>query len=75
MTALDGFTLAELSVTVFASPETFTALYDDIIELLETKYEQSAWEVHSQDEVTEDPEYRDALARLRQEAEVASRFL
>ena len=74
MTALDGFTLAELSVTVFASPKTFTALYDDIIELLETKYEQSAWEVHSRDDVTEDPEYRDALDRLRQEAEVASRF-
>ncbi|MGO2932217.1 MULTISPECIES: hypothetical protein [Microbacterium] len=74
MTALDGFTLAELSVTVFAPPETFTALYDDIIELLETKYEQSTWEVLSQDDVTEDSEYRDALDRLRQEAEVASRF-
>lgn len=74
MTDLDGFKLAELSIRVFAFPETSTALYDDIIDLLETKYEQSAWEVHSQDDVTEDPEYRDALDRLRQEAEVANRF-
>lgn len=72
VTTLDGFTLAGLSVTVFAPPETFRALYDDIIERLETKYEQNTWEVHSQDDVTEDSKYRD-LDGLRQEAEVASR--
>lgn len=74
VTTLDRFKLAELSVGAFASPDTFRALYDDVIELLETKYEQSAWEVHSQDDVTEDPEHGDALDRLRQEAEVVSRF-
>ena len=73
MTELDRFTLAEVSVNVFASPETFAALYDDSIELLETKYGGSAWEVHSQDDVTGDPEYRDALERLREEAEVMNR--
>lgn len=54
-----------LSSPMYAPPETFTALYDDIIELLEAKYEQSTWEVHSQDDVTEDSEYRDALDRLQ----------
>lgn len=29
---------------------------------------------HSQDDVTEDAEYRDTLDRLRQEAEIARRF-
>jgi len=74
MTDIEEFRLAELSVRVFASPETFAALYDDVVALLEAKYEQSAWEVASQEDVTDDAEHRDALDRLRQEAEVANRF-
>lgn|GEM_PF-3392731 len=74
MTDVEQFRLAELSVRVFASPETFAALYDDVVALLEAKYEQSAWELASQEDVTDDAEHRDALDRLRQEAEVASRF-
>lgn len=74
MTDIEQFRLSELSVRVFASPETFTALYDDVGALLEAKYEQSAWEVSSQEDVTDDVEYRDALARLRQEAEATSLF-
>jgi len=74
VTDVEQFRLAELSVRVFASPETFAALYDDVVALLEAKYEQSAWELASQEDVTDDAEHRDALDRLRQEAEVASRF-
>lgn len=74
MSDIEQFRLAELSICVFASPETFAALYDDVVALLETKYEQSAWEVASQEDVTDEAEHRDALDRLRQEAEVASRF-
>ncbi|MCR2817660.1 hypothetical protein NQ166_02315 [Microbacterium sp. zg.Y1090] len=42
MNDIEQFTLAELSIRVFASPETFAALYDDVLALLETKYERSA---------------------------------
>ncbi|MFP1603868.1 hypothetical protein ACLD0U_14395 [Microbacterium sp. 2216-1] len=73
MTELDRFTLAEVSVNMFASPETFAAPYEDIIELLETKCGGSAWEVHSQGDATGDPEYRHVLERLREEAEVTNR--
>lgn len=71
---LEQFKLAELSIRVFTSPETAAALYDDVMTLLEVKYDQSAWEVSSCADVTNDPEQRDALDRLRTEAEIASRF-
>ncbi|MCR2812539.1 MULTISPECIES: hypothetical protein [Microbacterium] len=70
MNDIEQFTLAELSIRVFASPETFAALYDDVLALLETKYERSAWEVASQEDVTDNAE---ALDRLRREADVARR--
>ncbi|MCR2814706.1 hypothetical protein [Microbacterium jiangjiandongii] len=74
MTDIERFELGVLSIRVFASSETFAALYDDVVALLETKYEPSAWEVVSEEDVTDNAEHRDALDRLRQEAEVASRF-
>lgn len=74
MSGIERFRLAELSINVFASPETFAALCDDVVALLETKYEQSAWEVASQEDVTDEAEHGDALDRLREEAEVSSRF-
>jgi len=69
---LEKFTLADLSVRVFASPETFDALYRDVLQLLETTYAQTAWEVAVNEDVTRDPEYRDSYERLRAEAEIAS---
>jgi len=71
---LEQFKLAELSVRVFASPETLTALGDDIVALLETKYDRTAWEVDLPEDVTDDPDHREALERLRQEAEVDTRL-
>lgn len=69
MNNIDQFKLAQLSIEVFASPETFTAIYDDVVRLLETKYEQSTWEIVSEEDVTDDVEHRDVLHRLRLEAE------
>lgn len=72
MSDLERFTLADLSVQVFASPETFNALYRDVLQLLETTYAPSAWEVAINEDVTDDPDHRDAYERLREEAEIAS---
>lgn len=74
MTDTEQFRLAELSIRLLASPESFAALYDDVVALLEATYEQSAWELASQEDVTDGAEYRDALDRLRQEVEAASRL-
>ncbi|MCC4908453.1 hypothetical protein [Microbacterium sp. cx-59] len=71
MSDLEKFTLADLSVHVFASPETFDALYRDILQLLETAYEQSTWELAVDEDVTDDLEHRDTYERLREEAESA----
>jgi len=70
---LDRFTLAEVSVNDTAATETFADLYRDIIDLLETKYEHSAWQVASNEDIADDPEYRDAYRDLRTEAENAAR--
>ena len=74
MTGIEQFKLAEVTIGVFASPETCAALYDDVMTLLEAKYGQASWEVASLEDVTDDAEHREALERLRQEAEVAARF-
>lgn len=73
MSALDRFRLAELSVQVFASPETFADLYRDVLDLLEKKYEKSAWQIAATEDMTDDPEYGDTCHHLRTEAEMASR--
>ncbi|WP_316300655.1 hypothetical protein [Clavibacter michiganensis] len=73
MTDVEQFRLAELSIRMFASPETIAALLDDVVGLLEKTYDPSAWEVASQADVTGDAEHREALIRLRQEVEVARR--
>lgn len=72
MTDMEQFKLAELSIRMFASPDTFAALSDEIHRLLEEKYEQSAWETAAQDDLTGDLEHRNVLERLRHEAEVVN---
>ena len=69
MTDMTDRKLAELSIRMFVRPETFSALYDAVHDLLEAKFGDNAWETSEQHDLTDDPEYRDVLERLSLEAE------